>query len=390
MTLRVSTCVCVFVLSASSGSAQTPPVPPAPPPAVQAETNKSAVTFYGFARLDLIFDDSRVNSFQSPTLVRPEPEGAENRGNFTMHPRLTRFGVNYGAPSSDTGPVVSGRLEIDFQNGGSNSRAIPRYRLAYLQVTWGAHSLIAGQTWDTISPLLPTVNADTVMWNVGNMGDRRPQLRYSYEPKAGFNARGSIGLTGAIDNLDADANGIPDGEASQLPNVQGRLGYNTANGKASAGVSSHFARMQPDTPVGGRANFDSHSIGADVDLRFTPNVSLKGEVWRGSNLADFRGGIGQALNAPLGREIDAHGGWLELGLRRGRYGFTTGYLLDDPDDADLPAAGASHNRAAYITNQFRLVPALTLGVDYVNWRTQYKTGPDGTDNRVNGYFTFTF
>lgn len=390
MTLRVWMCVFVLVLSVSSGIAQTPPAAPAPPPAVQAETNKSALTFYGFARLDLIFDDSRVNSFQSPTLVRPEPEGAENRGNFTMHPRLTRFGVNYRAPSSDTGPVVSGRLEIDFQNGGSNSRAIPRYRLAYLQMTWGAHSLVAGQTWDTISPLLPTVNADSVMWNVGNMGDRRPQLRYSYEPKAGFNVRGSIGLTGAVDNLDADANGIADGEASKLPNFQGRLGYSAANGRAFVGVSSHVARMHTDTPVGGRRDFDSHSVGADLDLRFTPNASLKGEVWRGSNLADFRGGIGQALNGPIGREIDSHGGWVELGLRRGRYGFTTGYLLDDPQDDDLPDAGASHNRAAYVTNQFRLVPALTLGLDYINWRTQYKTGPDGTDNRVNGYFTFTF
>jgi hypothetical protein len=110
--------------------------------------------------------------------------------------------------------VVSGRLEIDFQNGGSNSRAIPRYRHAFLQMNWGVHSLLAGQTWDVISPLFPTVNADTLMWNVRNMGDRRPQLRYSYEPKTGLNARGAIGLTGAIDNLDADNNGVPDGEGS--------------------------------------------------------------------------------------------------------------------------------------------------------------------------------
>src|SRR5918993_2321567 len=140
MSARVSYFAALTLAAASAVHAQTPA-----PAAVQAEPNKSSISFYGFARLDIIFDDSRVNSFQSPMLVRPEPDGAENRGNFTMHPRLTRFGVNYRAPQSAGGPVVSGRLEIDFQNGGSNSRAVPRYRQAFLQMSWGAHSLLAGQ-----------------------------------------------------------------------------------------------------------------------------------------------------------------------------------------------------------------------------------------------------
>src|SRR5688572_33501644 len=107
MTVRVGlVLICLFLPAVVR--AQAAPAP-ASPPAPQAETNKSAVSFYGFARLDLIFDDSRVNSFQSPTLVRPEPDGAENRGNFTMHPRLTRFGVNYRAPQPAGGPLVTAR-----------------------------------------------------------------------------------------------------------------------------------------------------------------------------------------------------------------------------------------------------------------------------------------
>ena len=78
-----------------------------------------------------------------------------------MHVGLTRFSVNYRAPASGAGPVVSGRIEIDFQNGGSNSGAMTRYRLAYLQMAWGPQSLLAGQRWDTIPPLLPTPNADS-------------------------------------------------------------------------------------------------------------------------------------------------------------------------------------------------------------------------------------
>jgi hypothetical protein len=388
MTLRVLTVV-VFVLSAARAASAQPAPAPAPPP-VQAEANKSAVSFYGMARLDLIFDDSRVNSFQAPTFVRSEADGAENRGNFNMHPRLTRFGVNYRAAQVAGGPAVSGRLELDWQNGGSNSRAIPRYRHAFLQMSWGAHSLLAGQTWDIISPLFPTVNADSLMWNAGNMGDRRPQLRYSYEPKAGLNLRAGIALTGAIDNLDADNNGIPDGEASQTPGFQGRVGYNTANGKVLFGASTHYARLHTDTPLAGNTDFGSHSFGVDVELRFTAMVTVKGEAFTGSNLGDLRGGAGQALNVPLGREIDSHGGWVELGLRRGKYGFTTGFTMDDPADADVAASGITQNRAWYVTNQFRVAPPVMAGVDYIYWRTQFKGANNGTDNRVNAYIAFTF
>jgi hypothetical protein len=82
MRLRVSAFVAVMFCAAHAASAQT--APPPPPPPVQAETNKSSIGFYGFARLDVIFDDSRINAFQTPTFVRSEADGAENIGNFTI------------------------------------------------------------------------------------------------------------------------------------------------------------------------------------------------------------------------------------------------------------------------------------------------------------------
>lgn len=371
------------MLMASAASAQTPATP------VQAEGNSSALTFYGFARLDIIVDDSRPNSFQAPTFIRSESPGAENRGNFTMHPRLTRFGVNYRAPQAD-GPAVTGRVEFDFQNGGSNSRAIPRYRQAFLQLNWGSHALLAGQTADVISPLLPTVNADTLMWNAGNLGDRRPQLRYSYEPRSGLNVRVGIGLTGAIDNLDVDANGVNDGEASRMPNLQARVGFTPANGRLFVGLWGHYARMRTDEPIGGHRDFNSHSYGGDADIRFTPRVSVRGEIWRGRNLGDVRGGVGQAFNTTTGLNIESAGGWVEVGLREGRYGFSTGYTIDDPADANVPGGGAIQNGAWYVTNQFRVAPAVTVGADYLYWRTRFKSASDGTDNRVNVYLVYTY
>jgi hypothetical protein len=362
-----------------------------PQATVQTEGNRSQITFYGFARLDAVIEDSRINSSQTPTFVRSEPDGAENRSNFTMYPRLTRFGMNYRqAAPLDTmhRATLSGRIELDFHNGGSNSRAIPRYRHAFLNLAWGPHSLLAGQTSDIISPLFPTVNADTIMWNAGNLGDRRAQLRYTFGQPTGVNFQTGVGLSGAIDGQDADANGILDGEQSTMPNFQARLGYTSA--KVLAGVWSHYGRTHTDILFAGKDDFEAYSYGADFDLRFTPQVSLRGEVFAGSGMGDVRGSVGQSFNPSTGKEIDSRGGWLELGLRAGRYFFTTGYTVDDPNNGHVAANGATLNRSWYLTNQFRLAPPVTAGIDYTFWQTRFKGINEGTDNRFNLYLMYGF
>jgi hypothetical protein len=57
-------------------------------------------------------------------------------------------------------------------NIASESRAVPRIRHAYGEMRWDEFSILFGQTWDVISPLLPTINDDSLMWNAGNLGDR--------------------------------------------------------------------------------------------------------------------------------------------------------------------------------------------------------------------------
>ena len=377
--------------------ATVPAVTPLPPQqqiqasVAQTEGNRSEISFYGFVRMDAIFDDSRASDFQTPTFVRPEHDDAEGRSNFTFHPRLTRIGLNFRVPDvldSLAGARLTGRIETDFQNGGRESRAVLRYRHAFLRLNWGPHSLLGGQTSDLISPLIPSVNADTLMWDAGNLGDRRMQLRYSYDPTAGFSFRAALGLTGAVDGQDADGNGILDGEASTSPNFQGRVGYNSS--RVLLGAWAHYAKLHTDVSYGGKNDFEGYSYGGDFEFRFTPQISLRGEIWAGSNLRDVRGGIGQSFNTATGKEIDSRGGWMELGLRSGPYGFSTGYTLDDPKNGHVPSEAATENRAWYVTNQFRLAPPLTLGIDYLYWWTHFKGLNKGTDNRLNVYAIYDF
>ncbi|MBI4484061.1 MAG: hypothetical protein HY652_14390, partial [Acidobacteria bacterium] len=183
--------------------------------------SESRMKFYGFLRLDLIADDSRPDNGQIPFFILSEDPrvGARDAAHFTLHPRLTRFGINYSGPAVETlgDSRLGGQLELDFQNGGRESRQIIRIRHANLKLTRGGFYLLGGQTWDIISPLFPTVNNDTLMWNAGNLGDRRPQILAAFEPKGEtgqFSFTGGIGLTGAIDALDLDNNGFRDGEES--------------------------------------------------------------------------------------------------------------------------------------------------------------------------------
>ena len=402
-------CALVLVWGLGAASAATvaearQAAPPAtPPPAAAAPVKEvqpaeSRLQFYGFVRQDVIYDDSRADSAQSPLFILSEPAGAENRAVFTMHPRLTRFGINFSGPQLKplANARIAGKLEIDFQNGGRESRAIPRYRHAYMTLTWASASLLIGQTWDLISPLFPSVNTDTLMWNAGNLGDRRPQIRATLQPKGDklkWTLAGAIGLTGAIDQQDLDADGVRDGEAAAVPNVQGRLGltYPVGARRLGVGIWAHTARVEVSTPIVGETRFGSHSVGGDFELPLGKKGMVRGEGWTGSNLSDVRGGIGQGINRTSGDGIHSSGGWAEIGADlTPYYSLFVGYTVEAPKGADVPAGGRTRNAAWFLTNRFPVGRPFVVGADYLRWRTDYRGLPKGTDNRVNVYCTYNF
>ncbi|HKP86792.1 MAG TPA: hypothetical protein VJZ26_11880 [Blastocatellia bacterium] len=359
---------------------------------------------YGFLRLDLDIDSQRPNNAQIPLFITSEDPriGKPDAGSFSMHPRLTRFGVDY------TGPQVrglrdaklAGKLELDFENGGTESRQIIRIRHAYLQMKWGQFSILGGQTWDIVSPLYPTVNNDTLMWNAGNVGDRRPQFRVAYEPKIGrgqWSLVGGVGLTGAIDSQDLDANGFRDGEESGRPDAQARVGYShplwVKDQSASIGASGFYGWLNTARPVTGasRTSFRTQLANIDYTLPLASRLSLRGEGWWGRNMGDTRGGAGQGINLTNGREIRGRGGWSEVVVKLSRYySITPGFTTDDPVDEDIPVGGRTRNQAFYIGNRVTPGGNFLIGFDYLRWRTEFKGFLRGLDHRVNIFFQYSY
>jgi hypothetical protein len=361
----------------------------------------SRMTFYGMLRLDVIVDDSRPNALQTPLFIQPElPDSDEPGSSFTLHPRLSRFGTDLaGSRVTLLGkPEITGKLEFDFQNGGRESRAIPRFRHAYLKLAWPRVELLAGQTWDIISPLLPAANADTLMWNAGNLGDRRPQVRLTYRGgtaprRAPMVLTVGAGLTGAVDGQDLDGDGVLDGEASGVPNLQVRVAVGASPAPRGRGVLvglwGHVGRMAATMQTSGvtRRTWTSSSIGVDYDLAIAPRLTVRGELWAGESLGDVRGGIGQSIEPLTGDPIRSRGGWSEIAVQvTPAYSSSAGYTVDDPE----PGALRADNGAWYFVNQYRSGRSLTLGADYMYWRTRYRPQVRGDDHRLNVYIVFAF
>jgi hypothetical protein len=362
---------------------------------------------YGFPRLDLIYTDSRLfpnNQFpfwvvsEDPT-VQPK----DNDEELDTHARLTRLGVEILRDSIPRweSARLTGKIEIDFQNGGSESREAVRMRHAYLKVQDECgFSILAGQTWDTISPLYPSVNSDSLMWNAGNLGDRRPQLRFGYEtPTSGAGSmliELAVARQGAINNRDLDGDGTADGIDSGKPQLQGRAGLIKVSDCIDAGVWGLYGWDDVDTRIGGENQFITSGIGADVKVGVSETVTLAGEIWAGRNLDDARGGIGQGVNVVTGEEIHSRGGWAEVKIKLApAYTVAAGFTIDNPSDTEIDATtsgGAREkNRALYLSNHFDLGGGLKAGLEYINWRTTYANGLDAGDaNRVNFWTSWTF
>ncbi len=411
-----------------SGPEAKPAPPPPPPPGPVTVRPGFRARLYGFARADMDVDSRKM--FAGPHLpfwvLSPDDPRAQDRddGDFTLHPRLTRLGLDTEAP-----PVallndarLSGKLEVDFFNmlpdrnsGTSNSRQFLRIRQAYVALDWQHVHVLAGQTWDLISPLYPAANFDVVMWNAGNTGDRRPQFRVVWDPwfnKGRIIASVAAGSPSAVDSQDLDADQVVDVEESRRPTLQARVALNQPSwieGQTwELGVWGHDAayRIDQAAAIAGQREFGSHAFGIDLRLPVGRRLLVQGEGWRGKTLADIRGGVGQNVNVITGQEIHAQGGWAEA-----LYAFTdwytlgVGFTIDDPEDSEvtpfvvragetqnaaLIRTGRTLNRSYYVVNRFPLGSGLLLGIDWMLFHTTFRGIAPGSNNRWNAWIQHNF
>ncbi len=374
--------------------------------AAEASPRLPSVDIYGFLRVDGIYADSRMQHPQYSMWVRSEGNGGDavaDDAEMTIYPRLTRFGVRLEefCPTQACGVRLGGKFEIDFQNGGSaESRPAPRLRHGYGTLRIGHFELLAGQTWDLVSPLFPAVHADALLWNAGNTGDRRAQVRLTYAPSLGgksvLRLAVAAAMPGAIDKQDIDDNGTLDGLDAAVPMGQALVELVAPLWTRRAfrvGAWGHLAVEETSKPIGTSeaSRWTSWSAGAHLVLPVAEWLWLRGEFFVGRDLSDLRGGIGQGVNAKTGQTIRAIGGWAEVGAQPFAWlRLAAGSSLDDPDDADVPTGGRTRNWTAYGMVDVRPWKAWRVALEYEHWVTDYAGKPSGTANRFDLHLSYYF
>jgi len=356
------------------------------------------IQVYGYIKADASYDTSRT--YPGNYAVWADSESSKRNDNeFNMTANQTRLGLKIGGPE-DNGIKTSGRLEFDlYGSNGAENKAKIQMRHAYLQIDSpdDNFSLLAGQTSDVISPLVPSTLNYTVLWDAGNIGYRRPQIRltkvYNLKNDVDLKVAGAIARSisndyaGSVDEAGAD---------SGQPSFQGRIGVTFPwldYKPTTIGFSGHYGKEEYDINTSGTDNkkFDSWSLNLDLTQPINEWLTLKAEAFTGKNLGTYFGGIGQGVNTTKLKEIAAKGGWVAASLGPwDKWSFNVGAGLDDVYNGDIEAQARSRNSCVFGNVIYSVNKNTQVGFELSQWQTKYKDKTGGDSLRAQTSFIYKF
>ncbi len=368
-------------------------------PALRPVLSNLEIQLYGYLKLDAAYDSSRTDDGNFAKWVERENTNRDDE-QFNMTANQSRFGMNITGP--DKGEMkTSGRVEVDFYGGGSQNKAHLMMRHAYLKLDWPADrfSIIAGQTSDVISPLVPTTVNYSVAWWTGNIGYRRPQIRLTkvlaLDGDVDLTLEGALART--IGRGDA-IGGTESGEDSAEPTLQGRASVSLpvfCSKPATIGLSGHYGKEEYDIAANGsHEDFRSWSLNMDFLQSVNSWLTIKSELFTGENLDAYLGGIGQGvtLAAPnLYDEVGSHGGWVaaSLGPWDGLK-YNVGVAMDDVDRGDVNAGARTLNRCVFANIFCAIDKNAEFALELSHWKTDYAGAGDADSVRIQTALIYKF
>ncbi len=355
------------------------------------------ITFYGFARMDAMWVNGNANTIGGNAIYRwsnPDNVGSDN-SQFGITARNSRIGFDIVGPKTDT-LSSSAKFEMDFYGLGSETSNAPRMRHAYVKLDMPENqfSILAGQTWDVMAPVLPPTVDFSVLWWQGNIGMRRPQVRLTQG--ISINDNTSLKLEGAIArNIGSlnNYNGIDSGTAQGAPSFQGRASITTPifNGlKSTMGVSGHYGKEEYDTTVT-KDKFDSWTMAFDMTVPITSSTKVTGEMYSGSNCGEYAGGIGNKLNSTNDGEVDAMGGWVAISHSfNPQFSVAAGYGIDTVDADHISATSMQSNQTTFANITYSPLPRTSAGIEIAHNKTEYMDYNNGQNVRLSMFMQLSF
>ncbi len=363
------------------------------------------VKWYGYVKLDGSFDQSLTSHGNFVMWVKPQTDG-QNDEQFNMTANQTRLGcVLQGNGYNEV--KVGGKIEFDLYGGVSGAtvaqnKALLMLRHAYFTIQSGNTKLLAGQTWDLISPLNPPTLNYPVLWGCGNLGYRRAQISLWQTVPAGDHTTVTM-AGGVFRTIGSDltptfslaageaADGLDDGTDAGIPSFQGRFDVNhqfPAGGNVRAGFSGLWGQLKAETNLGNSETYKSWTAVGHFQVSLPSGFGFAGEAFTGANLASYLGGI---LNGNTVEGVATTGAWGSAWVKPSpKVKLAAGYGFDDPKDEDLGAGARSHNSCVFGNVAYTIVPMAIVGFELSNWQTKYKDADAAKNLRGQTSFILKF
>lgn len=361
---------------------------------------------YGYFKLDGAYDQNLTSHGNFVMWVaQPDADRVGDDEQYNMTANETRLGVNLSSKDYDYAQI-NAKIEFDLYGAAvAENKAELMLRHAYFTVRKGNIMLLAGQSWDLISPLNPSTLNYPVLWGCGNIAYRRPQVSLWYDAvknesttmtfAGGFFRTIGTDLTPtfSIALADEDADGSDDGTDAGIPSFQGRwdVTYKWSGNSVRFGASGLWGRLKAETNKGNYENYESYAIAGHLAFSMNNQFGILGEFYSGQNLGSYLGGI---LNNSTIDGLKSMGGWGSAWVKpNDKVKLVGGYGYDDPDNADM-TSGRSLNTCVYGNVQYTLVPGVMVGLEVSRWETEYMAADASTSNyddlRVQTSFKFSY
>lgn len=146
-----------------------------------------------------------------------------------------------------------------------------------------------------------------------------------------------------------------------------------------------------------RKKVDTWAVAADFQIPLGKAVGIQGEIFTGTNLDSFQGGINQGVSVNESAAdvvtIDATGGWVQLSVtppQKKELTFHLTYGTDRPDNELLKAGQRSENSTLMAGLFYKPAASFQTAVEYALINTRYRLGKKNDASVLNVAFAFTF
>lgn len=346
-------------------------------------SSKVPVSFYGFILAEFLYSDSQLSSAGTPNntpasyntnitafdRVQDETVQGNNDGFISATLQNTRFGFmlepyDFGGKNFE----VDARLEMDFFSLGNLSihSVVPRIRRAYAGIGQERWHVLIGQEWDVFSPLnTATFNVGNNLWTQGNLGFRRPQIRFTYKQPIG--EKGGVEVVVSANLPSNSMSSIDLANTTCIPMGQGRFGfwYELPAGKLWAYISGAYFRNK--NAVAGGADINNWGIAGSLKAPAHKFFKFAGEFHYGYSLAPF---FSNSLANSRQRVI---AGWGQITSNWLKWFETNiGYGNETIKSSQVAVGWIKNNQMAFINLKFKPHKTFHVGPEYNYMRTNYQ------------------